>query len=103
MFDKNTPANKITFRICGEYMWIKDYKISGSHPLIMTVDKTESTSEPIGNFMNQVSLIILPKDSKTYKEHYYEPHITDWNYWNGDENVLKITAINRNTVEFDLV
>lgn len=103
LFDKNTPANKITFRICGEDMWIKDYKISGSHPLIMTVDKNESISEPIGNFMNQVSSIILPRDSKTYKEHYYEMHITDWNYWNGDENVLKITAINRNTVEFDLV
>ncbi len=100
LFDKNTPANKITFRICGEDMWIKDYMVSGSHPLIMTVDKNEAINEPIGNFMNQVSSIILPQDSKTHKEHYYEPHITDWN---GDENVLKITAINRNTVEFDLV
>lgn len=100
LFDKNTPANKITFRICGEDMWVKDYEVSGSHPLVMTVDKSESISEPIGNFMNQVSSIILPTDSKTYKEHYSPIYITDWN---SDENVLRITSVNRNTVEFDLV
>ena len=99
LFDKNTPANKITFRICGEDMWIKDYRISGSHPLIMTLDKKESISEPIGNFMNQVSSIILPQDSKTYKEHYDSIYITDWN---NDENVLRITSVNRNIIEFNL-